>query len=257
MTTTQVRADDVTAQDWLGLAGQRVLVAGAGGIGSACARAFEDAGARVCAVDVATDALARLDGRIERITADLTTPSGCTAAVDGVVEHWGGIDVLVHAIGANHRVPVLDVADDEWHRMIEVNLTSAFRLGRAAGRHMVAAGYGRQVYCSSVSSTLAHPDHGPYAASKGGLDQLLRVMAREWAADGVTVNAIAPGYTDTELTRGHLDRPGVREHYTSLVPAGRLGTVEDLTGAVLFLASRQAAFVTGQVLYVDGGRTLV
>lgn len=257
MTSTQVRADDAAAQDWLGLAGHRVLVAGAGGIGSACAEALADAGARVCVVDIATDNLARLDGRIDRLTADLTTTSGCTAAVEEVVVRWGGIDVLVHAIGTNHRVPVLDVEDDDWHRMIEVNLTSAFRLGRAAGRHMVAAGHGRQVYCSSVSSTLAHPDHAPYAASKGGLDQLLRVMAREWAADGVTVNAIAPGYTDTELTRAHLDRPGVREHYTSLVPAGRLGTVDDLTGAVLFLASRQAAFVTGQVLLVDGGRTLV
>lgn len=258
MHTTQVRVDDDSAtHDWLGLTGRRALVAGAGGIGSACAEALADAGARVCVADISADNLARVDSRIERTTADLTTADGCTAAVEDLVQRWGGIDVLVHAIGTNHRVPVLEVDDADWHRMIDVNLTSAFRLGRAAGRHMVAAGHGRQVYCSSVSSTLAHPDHAPYAASKGGLDQMLRVMAREWAADGVTVNAIAPGYTDTELTRAHLEGPGVREHYTSLVPAGRLGTVEDLTGAVLFLASRQAAFVTGQVLHVDGGRTLV
>lgn len=122
---------------------------------------------------------------------------------------------------------------------------------------MVEAGWGRQIYCSSVSGLLAHPEHASYAASKGGINQMMRVMAREWAAHGVTVNAIAPGYTETNLTRAHLDKPGVRDHYTALIPAGRLGGVEDLTGPVLFLASDQASFMTGQILYVDGGRTLV
>ena len=165
--------------------------------------------------------------------------------------------MLVHAVGVNNRVPILEVDDKDWRRIIEVNLSSAFWLGRAAGRRMVTAGYGHQVYCSSISGVLAHPDHGPYAASKGGLNQLIRVMAREWAGSGVTVNAIAPGYVETELTREHLNSAGIRNQYTSLVPAGRLGTVQDLTGAVLFLASQQAAFITGHVLTVDGGRTLV
>jgi len=94
----------------------------------------------------------------------------------------GGLDVLVHAVGVNNRVPILEVEDEHWQRIIEVNLSSAFWLGRAAGRLMVKAGYGRQVYCSSISGVLAHPDHGPYAASKGGFNQLIRVMAREWAS---------------------------------------------------------------------------
>lgn len=243
--------------DWLGLSGQRVLVAGAGGIGGACARSFLDVGAAVVVADLDPGALAALDPRITGVQADLTTTAGCDAAIQAAYATLGGVDVLVHAVGVNHRVPVLEVDDNDWQRILDINLSSAFRLGRAAGRLMLEAGYGRQVYCSSVSSSLAHPEHAPYAASKGGLNQLVRVMAREWAAQGVTVNAIAPGYVETELTRAHLDRPGVREHYTDLVPAGRLGTVDDLTGSVLFLASRQAAFVTGHVLYVDGGRTLV
>lgn len=244
-------------QDWLGLAGRRVLVAGAGGIGAACAAAFADAGADVLAADVNASALEALDPRVRPLRADLTSAEGCRDVVNAAVSALGGLDVLVHAVGVNHRVPVLDVSDDDWQRILDVNLTSAFRIGREAGRVMVGAGAGRQVYVSSVSGRLAHPEHAPYAASKGGLDQLVRVMAREWASRGVAVNAVAPGYTETDLTREHLSKPGVREHYTSLVPAGRLGTVGDLTGPVLFLASPRSEFVTGHVLFVDGGRTLV
>ena len=243
--------------DWLGLSGARVLVAGAGGIGSACIEEFVAAGASVLAVDRDDSRLAALRPGAATERLDLTSTEGCEEAVAAAQQRLGGLDVLVHSIGVNHRVPILDTTDEDWNRILELNLTSAFRLGRAAGRVMVEAGFGRQIYCSSVSSILAHPDHGPYAASKGGINQLVRVMAREWASRGVTVNAIAPGYVDTELTRAHLDRPGVRDHYTSMVPAGRLGTVNDLTGPVLYQASRQAAFVTGHVLFVDGGRTLV
>ncbi|WP_173401109.1 SDR family oxidoreductase [Arthrobacter sp. Br18] len=247
----------VRLSDWLGLEGQRVLVAGAGGIGAASVAAFMEAGASVLVADRDPERLSAFAGRAGTVAVDLTTTEGCERAVRAAETELGGIDVLVHAVGINHRVPILETGDDDWDRILEVNLSSAFRLGRAAGRRMVEARHGRQIYCSSVSSLLAHPDHGPYAASKGGLNQLVRVMAREWAASGVTVNAIAPGYVETALTGAYLDRPGVRDHYTGMVPAGRLGTVDDLTGPVLFLASRQAAFVTGHVLYVDGGRTLV
>lgn len=249
--------DNEVMDNWLGLAGRRVMVAGAGGIGAACVAAFCEAGAHVLTVDRSQEQLDGLDSRSAVFEADMATAQGCEDAVTHASDTLGGLDVLVHAVGINHRIPVLEVDDEGWQRIMDVNLTSAFRLGRAAGRIMVNAGHGRQVYFSSVSGTLAHPDHSAYAASKGGLNQLLKVMAREWASSGVTVNAVAPGYVETGLTRAHLDRPGVREHYTSLVPYGRLGTPSDLTGPVLFLASDRASFITGQVLHVDGGRTLV
>jgi NAD(P)-dependent dehydrogenase (short-subunit alcohol dehydrogenase family) len=165
--------------------------------------------------------------------------------------------VFIHAVGMNDRRPVLDTPDEVWERIIAINLSSGFWLGQAAGAAMVANGHGRIVYLSSVSALLAHKDHSPYAASKGGINQLMRVMAREWAPHGVTVNAIAPGYIETGLTAAYLAKPGMRQSMEALVPAGRLGTPGDLTGPALFLCSDRSAFVTGQVLFIDGGRTLV
>lgn len=244
----------------LGLENRRVLVAGAGGLGGACVSAFAESGARVVVADADGPRLRELHGQLElagALTADLSRPEECRAVVDKAVATLGGLDVFVHAIGVNDRRPLVEFGDDDWHRVLTINLSSAYWLGQAVGRVMRPRGSGRLVFISSVSGRLAHAKHGPYAASKGGLNQLMRVMAREWAADGIGVNAIAPGYVETDLTRGYLDRPGVREELTSLVPAGRLGRPEEVVGSVLFLASELSSFVTGQILYVDGGRTLV
>ncbi|QKJ20892.1 SDR family NAD(P)-dependent oxidoreductase [Microbacterium hominis] len=247
--------------DWLGLSGARVLVAGAGGIGGACARAYARAGATVAVVDRDAAALAALaaDGeeRFETIEADLTAHGEGERVTAEAIRRLGGIDVLLHAVGINDRRPILEFTEEEWDRIVRVNLSTVFSLAQATGRHMVAQGHGRVLALSSVSGLLAHHSHGPYAATKGGINQLLRVMAHEWAPFGVTVNALAPGYIETPLTAAHLSTPGKREALESQVPAGRLGTTDELTGPALFLSSKHAGFVTGHVMYIDGGRTLV
>ncbi|CAN5398071.1 SDR family oxidoreductase [soil metagenome] len=237
-----------------------MLVAGAGGIGAACIAGFLDAGASVAVTDLDETRLKGLEVAhpgVRTIAADLTENGAGARVVAEAVEALGGLDVLLHCVGINDRRPVLDFTEDEWDRVMRVNLASAFGISQAAGRHMVAQSSGRIIMLSSVSGLLAHDKHGPYASSKGGMNQMMRVMAREWAASGVTVNAIAPGYVETNLTAAHMAKPGVREGLTALVPAGRLGQPAEVVGPVLFLASPHAGFVTGHVLYIDGGRTLV
>ncbi|MFE1646718.1 SDR family NAD(P)-dependent oxidoreductase [Microbacterium sp. P01] len=262
--TPETGSAALVSDDWLGLRGARVLIAGAGGIGGACALAYAGAGASVAVVDRDQRALDALGAQFEAlgtrhalIPADLTEHGSGPRVVAEAVAQLGGLDVLLHAVGINDRRPILEFTEEEWDHILRVNLSTLFGLAQAAGRHMVAQGSGRVLALSSVSGLLAHHSHGPYAASKGGINQLLRVMAREWAASGVTVNALAPGYIETPLTAGELAKPGKRENLESLVPAGRLGTPDELTGPALFLSSRHAGFITGHVMYIDGGRTLV
>ena len=250
--------------DWLTLSGRPTLVFGAGGLGGASALSLAAQGARVVLADLNQenlDAVARSasesGGEIKTLIADVRTAEACRAAVAEAVGLVGTPQIFLHAIGRNVRKPVLELADADWEDTVGLNLSTAYWLGQAAGRLMVEQRYGRMVFVSSVSGLLAHADHAPYAATKGGMNQLLRVMAREWAPHGVTVNAIAPGYIETDLTKAYLDVGHHRESLKALVPAGRLGRPEEVADAVTFLASDRARFITGQVLYIDGGRTLV
>ncbi len=246
--------------DWLGLDGHRVLIAGgAGTLGSALVGGFLDAGATVAAADLSQTALDQLDPRVSsRVAADLSAPGAARAAVARAREELGGLDGFIHCVGINDRRPIEEYSAADWDRFIGVNLTSAFHTATEALLGMKAQGSGRIVFFSSVAGRSGHKLHGPYAATKGAINQLMRVIAHENAEHGVTANAVAPGYMDTTLTRQYLsDHPEKRDALVGLIPAGRFGHLQEVVDPVLFLSSPRASFITGQVMYIDGGRTIV
>jgi NAD(P)-dependent dehydrogenase (short-subunit alcohol dehydrogenase family) len=246
--------------DWLGLAGRRALVAGGGGtLGSAVIGGLLAQGVEVGAIDREPAAMADLPAAVRvREAADLAVAEEARAAVRDARERLGGLDVFIHCVGINDRRPIEDYAPEDWDRILAVNLSSAFHTATEAAVGMRTAGYGRIVFFSSVAGRSGHKHHGPYAATKGAINQLMRVIAHEYAEHGVTVNAVAPGYMDTALTRDYLNaNPDKRDALVKLIPAARFGRLEEVVGPVLFLCSEHAGFITGQVLYIDGGRTIV
>lgn len=186
---------------------------------------------------------------------DVADVDSIRAGVSSVMTHHSRIDILVAnaGLGANH--PALDVDEAAWDEMMDVNLKGLFFTAQACGRHMVAQGSGRVIAMSSQASLVGIRDHVVYSASKGGVNQMVRVLALEWGALGVTVNAVAPTFIYTPGTAERLDDPAYLATVVDRIPIGHVGEIKDVAGAVVYLASEAGAMVNGSILTVDGGWT--
>lgn len=251
------------------VAGQIVLVSGGSrGIGRAIAAGFAARGATVVISGRDAQTLAETAAKISRHTAESATPGVVHTAVCDVAnsadirqlaqrvhaEH-GPIDTLVNVAGVNRRKPALDVTEDDYDFILDINLKGAFLLSQAVGQQMVARGRGCQINVASINTDRPLKYVLPYAVSKAGIAQMTRALALEWGPSGVRVNGIAPGFILTDLTKKLWSDPTMQAWGQANTPQRRLGEPEDLVGAAIFLASAASAFMTGQTLYVDGGFT--
>jgi NAD(P)-dependent dehydrogenase (short-subunit alcohol dehydrogenase family) len=243
---------------------KRSLVTGAGaGVGRAVALALARSGARVCLVDIDETANRAVAQEIEAeggaalaIAASVADPDQVARVFSALDEAWGGIDLLVNNAGITANRPSLEISVETWLRTIDINLNGVFYFAQQAGRRMAAQGGGAIVNLASIYGQVAAPNRAAYCASKAGVVHLTRALAIEWAAHGIRVNAVAPGYVDTlgtaELVaQGRIDLPSLERR----TPLGRLATPDEIAGAILYLASPEASYITGQVLGVDGGWT--
>ena len=241
------------------LSGKVAIVTGANtGIGQAIALALAEAGADVAAVGrtPAEDTVAKaraLGRRAEIVSADLSTIEPVQRIVDETVEKLGGLDILVNNAGIIRRADAVDFTEEDWDAVVDTNLKSVFFLCQAAGRHMIANGGGKIINIASMLTFQGGIRVPSYTASKSGIGGLTKLLANEWAAKGINVNAIAPGYIATNNTAA-LQADEVRnKSILDRIPAGRWGDASDLGGAAVFLASRAADYVQGHILAVDGG----
>ena len=244
------------------LAGRRALVTGASsGIGKAMAGFLANAGAEVVLVArreaelAATASALAGEGAAHWEVADLMDLEGIADVADNVLSRVGDIHIVVNAAGVNLRQPVDEVTTATWQQTLDLNLAAPFFLARAFIAGMRRAGYGRVINIASLQSERAFPNGLPYGASKGGVAQLTRAMAETWSPDGICCNAIAPGFFPTELTAPVFSNPDTEQWAASGTAMGRNGEMADLEGPTLFFASEASRYVTGQVLYVDGGFT--
>ena len=239
-----------------------LVTGGSRGIGKAIVVALAKAGAKGACVyqsnkDAADKVVAELTAQgheVYALQANVSQKAEADAAVENVLAKWGRLDILVNNAGIIRDKLVLAMSVEEWHEVIDTNLSSVFNFCQAAIRPMMSNRYGRIVNMSSVAADFSNPGQANYAASKAGIEGFSRCLATEYAKRGITVNCVAPGFIETDMTVAVVNAAG--DKVKNSIPVKRLGKPEDISNAVLFLASEESSYITGQVLKVDGGLTL-
>jgi len=238
-----------------------IITGGGSGIGRRVAVAFAEYGAKSIIADIdqkAADLVASeingMEGRAIAHRVDVTQPGEVQEMVNVAVDSFGRIDILFNNAGISIRGPAESFSLEDWNKVIAVNLTGMFICAQTVGKVMIKQGAGKIINTASVSARLGHPGNLAYAAAKHGVVGMTKVMAVEWAKYGVTVNCIGPGVIKTPLTIKALGDPNKYQDLISKVPLGRLGDPEDIIGAVVFLASPASNYMTGQTIYIEGGR---
>ncbi|MBT6096472.1 MAG: 3-oxoacyl-[acyl-carrier-protein] reductase [Rhodospirillaceae bacterium] len=242
------------------LNGKNALVTGAsGGIGGAIAQCLKACGANVALSGTRVDALeavaAQLGEGSHVVPADLSTPEGADQLIKDAIEAMGSVDILVNNAGLTRDNLAMRIKDEDWQKVIDVNLTATFRLSKAVMRGMMKSRWGRIISITSIVGVTGNAGQANYAASKAGMIGMSKSLAQEVASRGVTVNCVAPGFITTAMTDALSD--GQKESLMTGIPAGRMGTVEDIAAACVYLASDEAAYVTGQTLHVNGGMAMI